>query len=993
MPAYFSAWNRLRNARWLDQNHPALASEIKSLPWVADGIDGTESETLQDLLYIAVDSRSVVTSIVAIPWMQDHLTKLEAEAIAWLKNFSAEGTASSVAVLVALDWLQDDIEELEVKAIQELSYIDYDDEELAALVVALSWVQDGVGELEAQAIGWVGNFSDGGVAASVVALGWMEDGIEELEVKTIQELSYIDYDDSGVASSVVGLDWIQDGIEVLEFEAINWVNNFGDMEVAASVVTLGWMEDGIEELEVKTIQELSYINYYDSMAAATVIGFPWVQDGVSEVEFKAIDRINHFGAGKVMASVVGLGWVRDGVNELEVKAVEDLSDINYYDSTVGASVVALDWVQDGILEVEANTLPALDYMNYIDSTLAASVVALPWVQDSIEAIELEVIDLLNNEAWGQVVHSVVQLPWIQDGVNELERDAIRSWYWITTNDATLTSFVVALPWVQDGLDELEEDAIDNLYWVTDDDVTLAQTVVTLPWVLDGITALENGVLNELTRFYPDSPEVGRSVVALNWVRDGIDAVEADAIDWLNAFPEADTALQIVAMPFLESLEPPDANAVESLARMSLDHEDEFQRVITHPTLRDGITDHWAKIVATLYAVARYDAPAIDQLLDPDQVTIEERVIELPLGGQTLLAVIRTSPGAERSMDILERAVTYTEQIVGAPFPARYVALLFGESVTPGAGGNYHGTHITVVSSYDVDDDSRVAKHVPGTITHETAHYFWNGYHAWLNEGLANTTTDIVLNRIDGTPIEPRSGAPCPYVSTISALEKIEAATDSSADVFSCNYDLGERLFIDLYNRLGNEQFEEGLRNLYGRLVTVKDDDTTEVEHVKAAFAEVPGVNLSTVADVIDRWYDGVVPYDISGINDDKVNPQFHSVNGRIDVAYLAPAVDGVPTTMFTASPLNGREVWLFLDYSYNVSRTQEVPLELVTYYEDGFAFKRSVATIEAKSHWAGGSWWLPVGAWSEDQWAEGTYWVHVYNEGRKLVELEYEVTP
>ena len=868
--------------------------------------------------------------------------------------------------------------------------------------------------------------NDPALASEIKSLPWVADGIDGGEPTVLQELLYIAVLSSTVVSNIVGMDWVQDGVDGQEAEALKWIDNSGDADVALLVTELGWMRDGIEELEVKAIQELSYIGQSESAVAVSVIALPWVQDGVSEVEFKAIDRINHFGAGKVMASVVALGWVQDGVNELEVKAVEDLSDINYYDSTVGASVVALDWVQDGILEIEANTLPALDYMNYIDSTLAASVVALPWVQDSIEDIELETIDLLNNQAWGQVVHSVVQLPWIQDGVNEVERDAIRSLYFITTNDATLTPFVVALPWVQDGLGELEEDAIDNLYWVADDDVTLAQTVVTLPWVLDGITALENRALDELTWFYPDSLEVGRSVVALPWIQDGIEDAEADALDWLNNLSDAevassvvalgwmqddiqdlevhalvelywidsrdsDAASRVVAMPFIETLEPSDVSALKSLAQLTSSSPADLRRIISHPTLNNGITDYWAKIVATLSAVAEYDATAIDQLLDPDQVTIEERLIELPLGGQTLLAVIRVGSGAERSMDLLEQAVIYTERIVDAPFPQRYVALLFGESVSPGAGGNYHGTHITVLSSYDVDDDSWDAKQASGIITHETAHYFWHYYHSWLAEGLANTTTGIVLNRIDGTPIEP-GGAPCPYVSTIAALEKIEAATDSSTDEFSCNYDLGERLFIDLYNRLGNEQFEEGLRNLYGRLVTAKDDDTTEVELVKAAFAEVSGVNLLTVADVIDRWYDGVVPYDISGINDDKVNPQFRSVNGRIDVAYLATEADGVPTTTFTASPLDGREVWLFLDYSHNVSRTQEVPLELVTYYEDGFAFKRSVEIIEADPRWAGGSWWLYVGASSEDQWAEGKYWVHVYNEGRKLVELEYEVT-
>ena len=48
------------NGRWLEQQDPQLASSIRNLGWVRDGIDERESEVIQDLLYIAVTSRSVV---------------------------------------------------------------------------------------------------------------------------------------------------------------------------------------------------------------------------------------------------------------------------------------------------------------------------------------------------------------------------------------------------------------------------------------------------------------------------------------------------------------------------------------------------------------------------------------------------------------------------------------------------------------------------------------------------------------------------------------------------------------------------------------------------------------------------------------------------------------------------------------------------------------------------------------------------------------------
>ena len=81
VPPYYQAWNGLVNARWLEQNYPTLASEIKSLPWVSDGIDNMESEVVQELLYIAAASRPTVSSIVRLGWVRDGIEEMEVKAI------------------------------------------------------------------------------------------------------------------------------------------------------------------------------------------------------------------------------------------------------------------------------------------------------------------------------------------------------------------------------------------------------------------------------------------------------------------------------------------------------------------------------------------------------------------------------------------------------------------------------------------------------------------------------------------------------------------------------------------------------------------------------------------------------------------------------------------------------------------------------------------------------------------------------------------------
>ena len=87
------------NGRWLEQQDPQLASSIEQLGWIQDGVDGVESEAVQDLLYIAVVSRPVASSIVSLGWMRDGIDDVEAGAIRWMNNMKSAEVASSVVPL------------------------------------------------------------------------------------------------------------------------------------------------------------------------------------------------------------------------------------------------------------------------------------------------------------------------------------------------------------------------------------------------------------------------------------------------------------------------------------------------------------------------------------------------------------------------------------------------------------------------------------------------------------------------------------------------------------------------------------------------------------------------------------------------------------------------------------------------------------------------------------------------------------------------------
>ena len=985
-PLYLEGWRNVAGTDSLERTKPELAEMIIALPWVSDGISTSEREVVRRLVSAAMLDEPVFLAVIDRPWVADGLNRTEQGILQNLTGFRNEAVASLIPGMPFMETIESE----DSSTVSRLLTLDSQDPGLLSAIVELTWVRDGINGSEPGAIRWLRNFSDANVALSVIALGWVQDGIEDAEIAAVEELSYIDYDDSEVTASIVALPWVQDGVTDIEFDAIDWINKFGGGEAAAALVTLPWIQDGIQEPEIKTIQELSYINYDDSKLAASVIALPWVQDGIEDLEFEAIDWLNNFDGGEAVLRVVALGWVQDDVQELEVRTIQELSYINYDDPAVAASVASLSWVQDGIEDAE---FEAINWINNFGSGEAmASVVALGWVQDSIEELEVKTIQELSYIAYDdeELASSVINLAWVQDGIEDVDWETID---WLNNfNGAEAATSVVALGWVKDGIEELEAKTIQELSYINYDDSDVALSVVLMNWVQDGITDVEAEAIDWLSNF--DDEEVLSSMVGLGWVQDGFTGLEAETVENLSYLSRKNEgqASRIVAMSFLETIEPPDLAALESLVNLVWFRQTDYQRVISHPTLSNGITDDWAKIVATLYGVSKYNVPLIDTLLDPEQVTLEERTIELPLAGETILAIIRTGPGTARSMDMLEHSVRQTEDFMGVAFPNRYVGWLVGEAVTPTFGGNNFGTHITTLPKYDVDDDSSSALFAGHLVAHEVAHYYWRGNSNWVDEGAADFMGSISENARTGQSVEVTND-PCGYVTTIAELEALEVTSEDGSDsAFGCHYSLGERLFLDLYRSLGEDVFRQGLRDLYMLSQTVQEDDAeVGIEHVKTVFNGVEGVDTQLVDAITARWYDGTEPYEASARDTDPVNRRFVSVNGGIDVAYLAATRGGPPARSFSAEAVDDW-VRLFLDYSYSVGRNTEVPLEIVTYFEDGFIFDRRTVTFTADPGYIGATWWLSVGVSPSERWAPGKYEVYVYNEGRKLVELEYEVT-
>ena len=430
-------------------------------------------------------------------------------------------------------------------------------------------------------------------------------------------------------------------------------------------------------------------------------------------------------------------------------------------------------------------------------------------------------------------------------------------------DSELAISTAVLPWVRTQLTGKILRFLHTLAIMARRDVSLAKWAVALPWVEDGLTDDEELALRTLALLAVNDPDVANDLIRFKWLNSNMSSSGAKVVVELGdiARMSGEAFQAIGGMPYLQTIEPADALASKSLRRLLFFEGEHFEQVMDHIAIADGIVDEETKIVATLYGVSRKNPDLLNTLLDPDQVTLQDRTISLPLAGEVKLTILRTRPGADRTMGQLEAAVRQVEAVMGLPFPSRHVIYLFEEATSSSHsgvfGGTNFGTHIVSLPSYDdvAFDSDFLFRH----LAHEVAHYYWTGNRSWLDEGAANLIEAVAAGLEYGRTVAPKT-EPCAYAQNIAGLEGLVLNQQSLE--FDCNYSLGERLFHNLYDSLGVATFSRGFSRLY--LLSQSDDPNDDcigvrlnICHLRAAFTiGIPNESGAIASRVLDRWYEG-----------------------------------------------------------------------------------------------------------------------------------------
>ena len=521
------------------------------------------------------------------------------------------------------------------------------------------------------------------------------------------------------------------------------------------------------------------------------------------------------------------------------------------------------------------------------------------------------------------------------------------------------------------------------------DPARADAVASLPWLADGMLAEEEAGTRRLLNLAYWQGEAFDIAVDYSWVVDGLSIRETEVLTDLQSIG-AD-ARAVATMPFLRTQEPADALALDTLAYLRRNHAAFFQRVLSHRSLSKGISDELAPVIVTLEAAARTNPELLDILLDSQRVQIETTTVDFPLAGPVPLTIIRTGEGAPRTVELIREAALLLEAKTGVHFPQSHIIYLFADRDIGRLLGLNYGNFVASQTVVDGPEYSYSGAH----ITHELGHYYWNNGDPWIVEGLPNFLASFSDNG-KGHPME----APCP---AFGSIQELTVANPGKRDPsFGCNYSLGERIFHDLHNTVGEDVIRRGLGRLYG-MSRWEDasQDCLDVSltlcHFKEAFA---GLNVdAAVNNVLSRWYYGEVSHPSDWLDAAAPDSALQDGDGRVQRAILtfSPRADSPQPVKSFSVEAGESTIYVRLDFDLNPTREDKVlRFEIVEQYEDGFEFFRPrTIALEFEGSWTSGWWFFPVGpgpAGLIKGWAPGKYAVAVYDGERKIAQVAFEVT-
>ena len=174
----------------------------------------------------------------------------------------------------------------------------------------------------------------------------------------------------------------------------------------------------------------------------------------------------------------------------------------------------------------------------------------------------------------------------------------------------LFQVVVSKSWVEDGLDADEVIVLQSLEALAARNEGSALLIIDMPF-LDSVEAADIASVNTLVGLGTGQRDLFRAAVSKSWVQDGLDTDEVMVLQSLGTLADTDweSALLIIGMPFLDSVDPADTATVDTLVSLGTDQPELLQAITSKAWVQDGLDGTEEMVLQMLKSLSDGDQAA------------------------------------------------------------------------------------------------------------------------------------------------------------------------------------------------------------------------------------------------------------------------------------------------------------------------------------------------------------------------------------------------
>ncbi len=469
----------------------------------------------------------------------------------------------------------------------------------------------------------------------------------------VPALLYLNMKDPQSAAIIRTLPWVQDGIHGFELWSIGHLTHLSLQSQPVFHALLAKQNNWLPPdpwADVGSLGLLVSMSSIDGNATLKILDLPFLRSN-DYADFGSLESLAELAQlnPSYLADLASHPLLVDGSNE-NIRLLISLFRLRDDSPEAAVAIESLPWVLDGIsdppsedqtdqqapIAYEYNTVLALLELAGRSPELMVKLLARPWMREPTDHLKWSMVThfsaLAKQDA--ETALQVAEMPFLSDLQEDDEASLAminllgRSELWRSGSyDRESLKKMFLHPGFIKLTSDPESEEISGILAMIIMEVKFPQETKvpsSYTWIEDGIDASEYPAIRGLAKYmlaYSPTRYSNRVVWVLTsrrWVEDGLTDIELAAIHSLEVLAQHQESItmNLFRMPFLESVDAIDAEALSTLSDLADQRDPDYVwDLLDHPAVEGGITDSQAAIIATSYSQLHESLENLYTLLD------------------------------------------------------------------------------------------------------------------------------------------------------------------------------------------------------------------------------------------------------------------------------------------------------------------------------------------------------------------------------------------